>query len=462
MSIRPEEQLAPSFLESMKELLGDAYGDYLSSFEEEFYQGIRVNTSRISVEEFKRISPFPLRPIPWTENGFYVNIEDEVSRHPFYYAGLYYIQEPSAMVPASRIPIEQGDYVLDVCAAPGGKSTELSARLMGNGCLLSNDISNSRAKALLKNLELFGQGNFCVASESPDKLMKYYPEFFDKILIDAPCSGEGMFRKDSQMLKSYEEHGPEYYAPIQKGILDQCYEMLKPGGCILFSTCTFSSLENEDNIRSFLLRHSDMHLIPMQGYEAFSQGIVKECADEELHLDYCVRLFPHKLQGEGHFAALMQKDGEKKTTVSKPDKKEKPTNEWTDFAGKVLKQPLFEGEYKTVGESLYLIPQSSFLKKQIRFLRTGLYLGDSRKKRFEPSQALAMYLKPDMVIQSICLSVSDPRVKKYLKGESLELTEGEDYKDGYILVCVESYPLGWGKIVNGTLRNKYYSGWRMN
>ncbi len=456
------EQLSSEFLASMEALLGPEYPDYLASFEEPFYQGIRVNTGKISVEEFCRIAPFHLTPIPWTDNGFYITADDDVSRHPYYYAGLYYIQEPSAMVPASRIPVREGDFCLDLCAAPGGKSTELAARLHGTGCLLANDISNSRAKALLKNLELFGFGNIFVCSEAPEKLLKFYPEFFDKILIDAPCSGEGMFRKDSAMLKSYEEHGPEYYAAIQADILESAYQMLRPGGNLLFSTCTFSSIENEDNIHTFLQKHPDMHLIPMNGYSAFSQGCNKDGYDPEYHLEHCVRLFPHKLKGEGHFAALLAKDVRDTKPAARRTDKSKPTEEWMDFQKKVLKKPPFSGEFKQVGESLYLIPEDSFLKKQIRFLRTGLYLGDSKKKRFEPSQALAMYLKPDMVKQSLQLSISDIRVKKYLKGESLELTDEEDYKDGYILVCVDQYPLGWGKIVNGTLRNKYYSGWRMN
>lgn len=232
-------KLPENYLAAMKELLGEEYEAYLASFEEPKSLGLRVNTRKISVEDFLKLTPFHLTPVPWTENGFYYEEGEAVTRHPHYYAGLYYIQEPSAMIPASRLPIEPGDRVLDLCAAPGGKATELGARLMGTGVLLANDISNSRAKGLLKNLELFGIGNMFVTSETPEKLCRFYEGCFDKILIDAPCSGEGMFRRDPSMVKSWEEHGPAYYAQLQREILESAVRLLAPGGKLLYSTCTF-------------------------------------------------------------------------------------------------------------------------------------------------------------------------------------------------------------------------------
>ena len=192
--------LPENYLSSIQTLLKEDFPNYLACFDAPRACGLRVNTGKISVEEFLKITPFHLKPIPWVSNGFYYDPEEPVTKHPHYYAGLYYIQEPSAMVPASRLPIEKGDRVLDLCAAPGGKSTELAARLQGTGLLVSNDISHSRALGLLKNLELFGQGNILVTSETPDALYSYFPEYFDKILVDAPCSGEGMFRKDPDMV----------------------------------------------------------------------------------------------------------------------------------------------------------------------------------------------------------------------------------------------------------------------
>ena len=215
------KMLPKDFLAGMKELLGKEYDQYIKSYEEEWKPGLRVNTLKLSPEEFLEFSPWKLSPVPWTKNGFYYDSQDRPSRHPAYFAGLYYLQEPSAMTPAAMLPVEPGDKVLDVCAAPGGKSTELAAKLKGEGLLVSNDISYSRARALLKNLELTGAANIAVVSEDPEKLAEVWPEFFDKILVDAPCSGEGMFRRDDDMVKDWTSRGPEYYSPIQRRILEQ-------------------------------------------------------------------------------------------------------------------------------------------------------------------------------------------------------------------------------------------------
>ena len=244
--------LPQNYLDAMKELLKEDYEDYLASFEEKRLYGLRINTLKISVEDFLKISPFELEPIPWIENGFYFHEEDKPAKHPYYFAGLYYIQEPSAMTPANVLPVEDGDVVFDMCAAPGGKSTELGAKLDRTGLLITNDISNSRAKALLKNVEVFGIPNLCVLSEDPKKIADRFTGFFDKVLIDAPCSGEGMFRKDNKLIKSWEKNGPEFYSKIQRDIVLSGADMLKPGGKMLYSTCTFSKLEDEETIRHLL------------------------------------------------------------------------------------------------------------------------------------------------------------------------------------------------------------------
>ena len=262
--------LPKAFDERIRIQLGDEYEDYIKCFDSDMYHGIRVNTSKISVEDFLKISPFELEPVPWTKNGFYYDHRKYTpSKHPYYYAGLYYIQEPSAMTPASVLDIEDGDVVLDICAAPGGKSTELAAKLNGTGILISNDISNSRAKALLKNLELFGIGNMCVVSEPPNNLSKAFEGTFDKILIDAPCSGEGMFRKSSSMMTAWENNGTELFAGLQRGILNEACKMLKPGGKLLYSTCTFSPEEDERSVEYLLSIDDSMHLVDFPKYEKF-------------------------------------------------------------------------------------------------------------------------------------------------------------------------------------------------
>ncbi|RKD28737.1 SAM-dependent methyltransferase [Lacrimispora algidixylanolytica] len=439
----------------MRDLLGaEEFEAYVKSFEEERLYGLRVNTLKISPEEFLKITDLSLKPIPWIRNGFYYEGEERPAKNPHYFAGLYYLQEPSAMTPASLLPVMPGDKVLDLCAAPGGKSTELGAKLKGKGMLVSNDISNSRAKALLKNLELWGIENICVTSEEPAKLKEIFGQFFDKILIDAPCSGEGMFRKDADMVKSYEEHGPEYYAVIQKEIVTQAVDMLVPGGFLLYSTCTFSLCEDEDIIRGVLAEHEDMELISLPLFDGASDG---------MGLSGCLRLFPHRIKGEGHFMALLRKkqsldSGEKKKDDTE---KEKPLpGELVDFLS-LLSKPFDTRRIYIKDETVYYLPES-FPKqgKKLRYLRTGLLLGELKKGRFEPAQPLAMVLKPEEFGQTICWNKEDERVIRYLKGETISLKEEEGQRKGWCLICVDGFPLGFAKGSGSTLKNKYYPGWR--
>ena len=237
--------LPEKYTAAMKEMLGDDYEAYINSFNDKRLYGLRVNNLKISTGDFLKICPFELKQIPWIENGFYYNEEDKPAKHPYYYAGLYYIQEPSAMTPANVLPVNEGDIVFDMCAAPGGKSTELASKLNNTGLLITNDISNSRTKALLKNVEVSGISGLCVLNEDPARISDKFNGFFDKVLIDAPCSGEGMFRKDNKLIKSWEKNGPEFYSAIQRSIIIHGADMLKPGGMMLYSTCTFSHMEDE-------------------------------------------------------------------------------------------------------------------------------------------------------------------------------------------------------------------------
>ena len=236
-------ELPKTFEANMRALLGDEYEKYAKCLDKPMFHGIRINTMKISVQDFLKINPFHLKAVPWCENGFYYDETlDKPSKHPYYYAGLYYIQEPSAMTPANVLPVCKHDKVLDLCAAPGGKSTELGAKLNGTGLLVSNDISASRAKALLKNIELFGIENALVISESPHKLKERFFEYFNKILIDAPCSGEGMFRKSTSMITAWSDDKNESFAKLQREITGYAVDMLKPGGKLVYSTCTFSPM----------------------------------------------------------------------------------------------------------------------------------------------------------------------------------------------------------------------------
>ncbi len=451
------------FTEKMKSLLGTEYGDYIKCYEESRLYGLRVNTKKISVEEFQKICPFEITPIPWIENGFYYDGEKvQAAKHPYYFAGLYYLQEPSAMTPANRLPIEPGEKVLDVCAAPGGKATELGAKLQGDGVLVANDISNSRAKGLLKNIEVFGIGNVLVLSEEPGKLEEYFPEYFDKILIDAPCSGEGMFRKDKKMVKAWEEHGPEFFAKLQRSIVTQAARMLKPGGMMLYSTCTFDPEENEGTIEYLLEQYPEFQIMEMKGYGGFACGKPEVTNSKAKDFEKTVRIWPHKMHGEGHYLALLKKGDALETIQRKAakEKSKKVPEEILEFF-QDIDWKMDWSRLELYSEKVYYMPEDIPNVKGIRFLRTGLYLGDYKKNRFEPSQSLAMCLKKEEYRNTINLSAEDERVIRYLKGETLDVSDVASPKEkGWQLVLVDGYPLGWGKLANGTLKNKYLPGWR--
>lgn len=482
-------RLPDTFLEQMKQLLGAEYDAWLESYEKPSYAGLRINTTKTDWTEWeKTLSPFALRPVPWTENGYYIGEDAKASRHPYYYAGLYYLQEPSAMAPASVLPVEPGDKVLDLCAAPGGKSTELGAKLQGEGLLVSNDISNSRAKALLKNLELFGIPNICVTSETPEKLASVFGAYFDKILVDAPCSGEGMFRKDPDLIKSWMERGPEYYAPIQRQILSSAVQMLKPGGMLLYSTCTFAKMEDEDTIQWILEEEPDMELVPLQPWEGACGGV------DGMPV---IRLFPHKIEGEGHFLALLRKrapgepesgtdrglmeSAEEALRTAKSAKAFRAEKAAGNSGGKIpaevrrlekesdfsdweamLKHPLDRSRIMVRDGMVYYLPECFDQNWNLRYLRSGLLLGEWKKNRFEPSQAVAMTLQMQEFSQSFSLSAQDERTVRYLKGETVFPTpeEAAGLKKGWVLIGVDGHSLGWAKYTGSNFKNKYYPGWR--
>lgn len=451
------------FEDKMKKLLKNEFERYIQCYEEPRYYGLRVNTAKISVEEFQKICPFDIQPIPWIDNGFYYDGERiSPAKHPYYYAGLYYLQEPSAMTPANRLPVAPGDKVLDLCAAPGGKATELGAKLQNLGILVANDISSSRAKGLLKNIEVFGIGNVLVTSEEPGQLEKYFPEYFDKILIDAPCSGEGMFRKDRKMIKAWQEHGPEFFCNIQKSIILQAARMLKPGGMLLYSTCTFDGRENERIIEHLLEQYPEFHLEEMCQYEGFCQGFPDQMKHPDPQIKRSVRIFPHRMKGEGHYLALLKKNGEMSNQIKeKGIKTEKLPVEVDEFFSHISWKPE-SSRLDIHGERIYYMPEELPKLNGLRFLRTGLLLGEWKKKRFEPSQALAMVLSKEDYDQCLDFKCEDERVIRYLKGETLDVEEILPEKaKGWYLVCTDGFPLGWGKVSNGTLKNKYLPGWRM-
>ena len=460
--------LPEAFLCRMKEMLGSEYEAFLESYTKPRTFGLRLNTAKISAGEFEKIVPFPVTPIPWVKNAYFYPADVRPSRCPLYQAGLYYLQEPSAMTPASCLPAEPGDVVLDLCAAPGGKATALGAALKGEGLLVANDISASRTRALLRNLELFGVTNSLIVNETPARLLERFPAYFGKILLDAPCSGEGMFRKEEALAKDWTPEKSRELSQIQRELILQAADMLRPGGLLLYSTCTFAPTEDEGVVSWLLEKRPDMKLLEIPQHSGFSPGVPGWGNGME-SLKRCVRLFPHKIDGEGHFMALLKKDGTGDNIRESVKTRTDPaTEKWLrlffdEIGLRTLGGKPFDfSRVETKGDKVYYLPPDSADFRGLVFLRNGLYLGDLKKNRFEPSQPFALALHKGDVEGTISLPVSDLRLERYLKGETLPIAPGEAaHGKGWHLLCVEGWPLGFGKLVNQTLKNKYPAGWRL-
>lgn len=454
----------PGFFEENFRALMDEreYKDFIASFDGKRNLGIRVNTLKIMPKEFLAFIERQLEPIPWIPEGFYYPEGESFGKLPAYHAGLYYIQEPSAMMPAQALCPEPGEKVLDLCAAPGGKTTALGSRMQNKGLLVTNDISPKRVKALVKNVELIGLTNTFIVNESPEKLQQVYPEYFDRILLDVPCSGEGMFRKDKEAVQSCSRFKSDQCVIIQKEILKSAYAMLKPGGIIVYSTCTFNPRENEENME-FFIKNYDLvvdRLDPIGGFEP-SRG--EWTASKDSFLNGGLRLWPHKAGGEGHFVCRLIKKGSKSRNKEvslasgyTSKEAEKAGKAFDEFAGENM-NGFEQGIFHLRGNSLYRLPQYLDRLPAIKWEKAGLYLGEYKKGRFEPSQSLVMASKPNNFKRTIRFDKNDRSVIRYLKGETLFHDEGR----GFAAVCCEDYPLGWVKQNGEMLKNLYPKGWRM-
>lgn len=440
------------FEERMEDLLGDDYPAFRDSMDHSSFSGLRINTLKISVERFLELAPFKLRPIPWVAEGFYYDDADRPAKHPFYHAGLYYIQEPSAMSPVSLLDPQPGERVLDTCAAPGGKTCQIAGALQNSGLLVTNDISATRAKALLRNVEINGIKNAIILCEDPPKLVKRFAGKFDRILVDAPCSGEGMFRKNQSGAKGWDPSKQDEYHALQKPLIEAAGDLLAAGGHLVYSTCTFNRHENEDIIYEFLKDHPEFRQDPGScpgatfGFDS-AEGETAEAI---------YRLWPHKADGEGHFLARMKKETIDEAMESIPVTHPEAPAEFKEFIGRHLPDWQGEGTYRTVGERLMLVPNHTFDFSGLRVIREGWYIGDIKKGRFEPSSALAMGLAAGGFDPCMDFEPEDPNLIRYIKGETLHL----DSPKGWILIAVSGFPLGWAKGVDGFLKNHYPAAWR--
>ena len=469
-------KLPEAFLARMRDQLEGEYEDFIKTYDAYPRRGIRVNTLKISADDAEKRAPFNMEPVPWVKNGFFISKEDDPAGHPFYRAGLYYIQEPSAMTPADRLPIDVGDKVLDLCAAPGGKATALAAKLNGTGMLVANDASASRCRALLHNLELSGAANIMVTNEIPQNLEKKFPNFFDKIMVDAPCSGEGMFRKEPEVADSWSKERVDFFAKQQKGILKSAAGMLKDGGLLMYSTCTFSPDEDEKSVEYLLNECSDMEIIDMDGYDGFAHGDRKYASIDKI--EKAVRIWPHKMHGEGHFLALFRKKSNSnfesapavcdKRKNKRNDKKKRGAANLLNSSFSKDERKIFEEFLKSLSErfksytyenksgKVYMMPFDLNNIPQMRFLRCGMYMGELKKNRFEPSQALALNLKGGEFANEISFKENDERLYDYFDGAQIRLNDTETEKqNGIILIKVCDFPVGFGKKTGEIIKSRY-------
>lgn len=464
------ESLPKPFCEKMKKLLGSEYEEFINTYNKDQQTALRVNTLKIEPSAFKKLAPFELQPVPWNEAGFYYDSLVRPGKHPFHAAGLYYIQEPSAMSVAPKLGVKPGDKVLDLAAAPGGKATQLATYLKGEGLLVANEIQPSRAKILAENLERFGVRNAVVTNETPDRLAKVFPEYFDAILLDAPCSGEGMFRKDLTACEEWTADTPAFCAKRQQEILLEAKKMLKPGGRLLYSTCTFAPEENEQIVAWLLEEDSALRLIPLASEHGLSPAEQK-WSHSEVDVTGALRLWPHRVQGEGHFLALFEKVADSDFAEGcsgknhKKRQKQKGSNTqrldpdmtrlYEEFARDSL-NIVPEGPFTLFGPHLYQMPLDPALLKGLKVLRPGLHLGTFGRKHFEPSHALALALGEQEFKQAVSLPAASAEIIKYLHGE----TWVADGPKGWTVIQVDGFPLGWAKQSDGYLKNHYPKGLR--
>lgn len=471
------------FEKKMKAFLGNEWDDFLYSYDNNRFQALRFNTLKVqSTEERMRILKVlgisSDKKVSWADEAYYFDENVRPGKHPYHEMGLYYIQEPSAMSAAALLAPKPGMRVLDLCAAPGGKSTQLATYLGDSGLLVSNEINTQRSRILSQNIERMGIKNAIVTNEDSFVLASHFPGFFNAIQVDAPCSGEGMFRKLPEAIEQWSMENVAICAARQKEILDNAAVMLKPGGVIVYSTCTFSKEENEDVIEYFLERHPDFTLEEME------------------------RFWPHKVDGEGHFVAKLVRRGsvnelgadydvcedscnkvedtglkvDRKTKKNKNSKNRKNetksalTKENMKLLSEFLDETISEDVAAWIknsrlvmfGEQLYRLPDMEVDIKGLKVQRAGLHIGEFKKQRFEPSHSLALALKLNDAKNLVKLTCDNPQTIGFFNGQSVVLSDEQtaECKKGWALVCVDGYTAGWGK-VNGTqVKNHYPKGLR--
>ena len=457
-------KLPEEFRQKMQRLMDqEEYETFMRELKRKvMIQSLRVNTKKITVAEFLRIFPHELTPVPWCAEGFYLPKGFKASKHPYYYAGLYYLQDPSSMLPVVAMAPQPGERILDLCSAPGGKATQIGAATADQSFLVLNDINPKRTKALLKNVENFGLKNIVVTNNQPQELAAVFPGYFDRVLVDAPCSGEGMFRREPRLRIAWRrDYHPKVCTPIQADLLNYAAQMVAPGGRLVYSTCTFSPEENELQVKDFLARHPDFNLVGID-LEGVSPGRVAWAGDAEL--EKVGRIWPHLSRGEGQFAAVLVKTTAGTRVDGVPFVHSDPAaanlKPFWDFCAEVGITPP-PGRFLQKGDDLLLLPAELPDLGGLNVVRLGLFLGELRYGRFIPAHPLALALERQQAKRQIELPSTSTEVIKYLKGDTLLAAETTPSGNGWILVTTDGFPLGWAKRVGNLVKNYYPPAWRI-
>ena len=427
--------LPEAFLLRMRKQLGEEYEQYLQSLERPRAVALRFNPLKGDAPAME----FIREPVAWEPEGFYYDPDARPGLHVYHEAGVYYLQEASAMAPVALLDPQPGEKICDLCAAPGGKTTQIAGRMLGKGFLLCNEINPKRAKILSRNIERMAVANALVTNEHPANLAKKYPGFFDRVLVDAPCSGEGMFRKEEAAVTDWSQETVEMCARRQAEILHSAAQLVRPGGRLVYSTCTFAPEEDEEAVACFLQDHPEFEaeILDAPWFVPVENG--------------GHRMWPHKLLGEGHFAAVLKKTGGEETDHHIPEGEKLPA-QWTAFA-KELGIKLPGGKAVSFGQNLYWAPMDLPDIRKIKVMRPGLELGTVKKDRFEPAHALALWLSSCKNTQSY--GAESEEMKAYLHGDVVA-----SEKKGWCLVCADNYSIGWGKGDGRVLKNHYPKGLR--
>ncbi len=432
------QNIPVQFMENMKKQLPETEWEaFFAVYEKKPFKGVRLNPLKGKKADLAAKLPFLDKLVAWEENGFYTT-EEKLGNSPFHTAGLFYSQEPSAMRVAPLLEVKEGERVLDLCSAPGGKGTQLACVMNGKGVIVLNEPVYARAKILSQNVERMGLKNAVVVNETPEKLSEKFSGYFDKILVDAPCSGEGMFRKNAdEALSEWSEENVELCAQRQAKILNEATKMLRVGGKLAYSTCTFSMPEDEGQVENYLRQHPQMQLLHQE------------------------KLYPHKVDGEGHFVAVFEKterigEWDSRVKEAKPSRSVEAEKAYKEFEKKFFKEKFATRLYESNG-ILYDLPDGVFDWKGLQVLRVGIRLGEVKNSRFEPSHSLVMCAKKEELCNALDLNCNDLRLDKYLRGETIE---SDEIQNGWCAVCVEGFPIGLGKAVGGVVKNHLPKGLR--